>query len=125
MSVIMIKQFYRHRTYIRLEEMHDITWMAKVFSWKVWCIILVMHVMLSICSFWSQKVLVRIENKYKNTNFGEHFFYNFGMLCNQSMNEQFKCFIFALAFQQLIYIYIYHLYQNDMIFNSYIIMKNN
>lgn len=65
--------------------MHDSTWMAKVFSWKVWCMILFMYIMLTVCSFLSQIVLARIENKYKNTNFGEHLFYNFGMLCNQSM----------------------------------------
>lgn len=102
MAVIILKQFDSYRTYIRHEEMryNDSTWMAKVFSWKVWCIILIMHVILSICGFWSQIILARIEDKCKNTNFGEHFFYNFGMFCNQSMNEQFECFIPVLAFRQ-------------------------
>ncbi|XP_029174511.1 uncharacterized protein LOC114943097 [Nylanderia fulva] len=109
-----------YRTYIRLEEMHDITWMAKVFSWKVWCIILVMHVTLSICSFWSQIILTRIENKYKNTNFGEHFFYNFGMLCNQSYVPEILygrskileislglfCSILYMAFGAVLFIYM-------------------
>ncbi|CAL1673900.1 unnamed protein product [Lasius platythorax] len=110
----------RYRTYIRLEEIHDNTWMAKVFSWKVWCIILIMHIMLSVCSFWSQIVLARIENKCKNTNIGEHFFYNFGMLCNQSYIPEILdgrskileislglfCSILYMAFSAVLFIYM-------------------
>ncbi|XP_072759610.1 glutamate receptor ionotropic, NMDA 2A-like [Anoplolepis gracilipes] len=110
----------RYRTYIRFEGIHDSTWMAKVFSWKVWCIILVMHVILTICGFWSQIILARIVNKYKNTNFGEHIFYNFGMLCNQSyipeiLNGRSKileislglfCSIIYMAFSAVLFIYM-------------------
>ncbi|XP_019882293.2 uncharacterized protein LOC105248793 [Camponotus floridanus] len=73
-----------YRTYIYHKDTHDSTWMAKVFSWKVWCMILFMYIMLTVCSFWSQIILARIENRCKNTNFGEHLFYNFGMLCGQN-----------------------------------------
>nr|XP_012224263.1 PREDICTED: uncharacterized protein LOC105673306 [Linepithema humile] len=72
------------RLYVREEGIHDSTWMAKVFSWQIWCIILVIHVLLSVCSFCSQIVIARLEDKCKSTTFGDHFFYNFGMLCKQS-----------------------------------------
>jgi len=98
MAIIILKQFDSYRTYIHYEDTHDSTWMAKVFSWKVWCMILFMYIMLTVCSFWSQIVLAWIENRCKNTNFGEHLFYNFGMLCGQSMNEQFEYFIPMFSF---------------------------
>ncbi|XP_070155501.1 glutamate receptor 2-like [Polyergus mexicanus] len=111
-----------YRTYIRHEETqyNDSAWMAKVFSWKVWCIILIMHVILSVCGFWSQIILARIEDKCKNTNFGEHFFYNFGMFCNQSyipdvlhgrskileISLSLFCSILYMSFSALLFIYM-------------------
>ncbi|XP_012535449.1 uncharacterized protein LOC105836157 [Monomorium pharaonis] len=71
------------RLYIQNEVVHDKTWMANVFSWKIWCLILVMHLLLSVCSFWSQMVFARINNT-RHSAISDHIFYNFGMICNQS-----------------------------------------
>ncbi|KAL6262694.1 hypothetical protein P5V15_005487 [Pogonomyrmex californicus] len=72
------------RFYIHHEVVHDSAWMTKIFSWKIWCCILVTYLLLSVFSFWSQFVLTRIGNNYRHTFIGDHMFYNFGMLCNQS-----------------------------------------
>ncbi|XP_011705679.1 PREDICTED: uncharacterized protein LOC105460889 [Wasmannia auropunctata] len=74
----------KNRLYIQQEIIHDSTWMAKVFSWKIWCFMLVMYLVLSVCSFWSQIIFERIGNNCRHSSIGEHIFYNFGMICNQS-----------------------------------------
>ncbi|XP_011699549.1 PREDICTED: uncharacterized protein LOC105456887, partial [Wasmannia auropunctata] len=74
----------KHRLYIQQEILHDSTWMAKAFSWKIWCSILIMYLLLSVCSFWSQTIFARIGNNCRSSSIGNHIFYNFGIICNQS-----------------------------------------
>ncbi|KYM99096.1 hypothetical protein ALC62_10210 [Cyphomyrmex costatus] len=71
------------RAYIQHEVVHDSTWMTEVFSQKIWWLILITLLLMSVCSFWSQTVYSRIENNCKRSTFGDHVFYNFGMICNQ------------------------------------------
>ncbi|XP_018399298.1 PREDICTED: uncharacterized protein LOC108777015 [Cyphomyrmex costatus] len=72
------------RAYIQHEVVHDSTWMTEVFSQKIWWLILITLLLMSVCSFWSQTVYSRIENNCKRSTFGDHVFYNFGMICNQN-----------------------------------------
>ncbi|XP_071625818.1 glutamate receptor 2-like [Temnothorax longispinosus] len=109
-----------HRLYIRNEMTHDSTWMAKVFSWKIWCFILVMCLLLSVCSFWSQTILARIGNNCRRSTISDHIFYTFGMVCNQSnipnvlvgrsrileVSLGLFCSILSMAFGALLFIYI-------------------
>ncbi|XP_011699544.1 PREDICTED: uncharacterized protein LOC105456881 [Wasmannia auropunctata] len=74
----------KHRLYIQQEIIHDSTWIAKVFSWEIWCFILVMYLLLSVCSFWSQTIFARIRNNCRRSSISDHIFYNFGMICNQN-----------------------------------------
>ncbi|KYN22206.1 PREDICTED: uncharacterized protein LOC108759295 [Trachymyrmex cornetzi] len=108
------------RLYIQHEVIHDSTWMAEVFSWKIWCFILVMHLLISVCSFWSQIVHLRIKNNWKHSTFGDHIFYNFGMICNQNqipnilvgrsriieLSLALFCSILYMSFGALLYVYI-------------------
>ncbi|XP_071625819.1 uncharacterized protein [Temnothorax longispinosus] len=108
------------RLYIQNEMTHDSTWMAKVFSWKIWCFILVMCLLLSVCSFWSQTILARIENNCRRSTISDHIFYTFGMVCNQSnisnvlvgrsrileVSLGLFCSILSMAFGALLFIYI-------------------
>lgn len=64
---------------------YDNIWMVKIFSWKIWCIILIMYMLLSLCTFLTQKIHIQNEDKCKNVFFSEHLFYNFGSLCNQGL----------------------------------------
>ncbi|XP_024889039.1 uncharacterized protein LOC112465632 [Temnothorax curvispinosus] len=109
-----------HRLYIQNEIVHDSTWMARVFSWKIWCCILVMCLLLSVCSFWSQIILARIGNNCRRSTISDHIFYTFGMICNQSnipdvlvgrsrileASLGLFCSILSMAFGALLYIYI-------------------
>ncbi|XP_077273113.1 uncharacterized protein LOC143903421 [Temnothorax americanus] len=109
-----------HRLYIRNEISHDNTWMAKVFSWEIWCFILVMCLLLSVCSFCSQTILARIGNNGRRSTISDHIFYTFGMVCNQSniphvlvrrsrileVSLGFFCSILSMAFGALLFIYI-------------------
>ncbi|KYN33174.1 putative glutamate receptor [Trachymyrmex septentrionalis] len=108
------------RLYIQHEVIHDNTWMAEVFSWRIWCFILIMHLLISVCSFWSQIVHLRIKNNCKRSTFGDHIFYNFGMLCNQNqipnilvgrsriieLSLALFCSILYMSFGALLYVYI-------------------
>ncbi|XP_012535461.2 uncharacterized protein LOC105836163 [Monomorium pharaonis] len=111
----------KQRLYIHSDTTaYDNTWMAKVFSWKIWCFILVMYLLLSVCSFWSQIILERIENNSKRSTISDHIFYNFGMLCNQGsipniLNGRSKiveivlglfCSILYMAFGALLFVFI-------------------
>ncbi|KYQ48341.1 hypothetical protein ALC60_12669 [Trachymyrmex zeteki] len=108
------------RSYIRHEVIHDSTWMAEVFSWKIWCFILVMHLLISVCSFWSQTVHLRIKNNCRRSTFSDHIFYNFGMICNQNqipniLNGRSRiielslglfCSILYMSYGALLFVYI-------------------
>ncbi|KAG5342851.1 GLRK protein, partial [Acromyrmex charruanus] len=108
------------RLYIQHEVIHDSTWMAEVFSWKIWCFILIMHLLISVCSFLSQTVHLRIKNNCKRSTFGDHIFYNFGMICNQNqipnilagrsriieLSLALFCSILYMSFGALLYVYI-------------------
>ncbi|XP_039315002.1 uncharacterized protein LOC120359818 [Solenopsis invicta] len=109
------------RLYIRNEVVHNSTWMAKVFSWKIWCCILIMHLLLSLCSFWTQNVLERIKNSSRASSINDHIFYNFGMICNQchvpriligrskivDISVGFFCSIIYIAFGALLFVYMF------------------
>ncbi|XP_017763142.1 PREDICTED: uncharacterized protein LOC108552949 [Eufriesea mexicana] len=73
----------KYRLYIRREVKYVPTWMLKLFSRKVWFMILLMYFMLSFCSYLSQAGESKVTNKYSKTNLNDHFFYNFGMICGQ------------------------------------------
>ncbi|KAG5307518.1 GLRK protein, partial [Acromyrmex insinuator] len=73
----------RIQLYIHRETIYDNVWMVKIFSWKIWCVILSMCVLLSLCTFLTQSILIQNEDKRKNISLSEHLFYNFGNLCNQ------------------------------------------
>ncbi|XP_039307930.1 uncharacterized protein LOC105199808 [Solenopsis invicta] len=73
----------RYQLYIRPEIVNENIWMVKVFSLNVWCIILIMYILLSLCTFLIQNIFRQNKDKYKNVSFGEHLFYNFGNICNQ------------------------------------------
>ncbi|XP_011704825.1 PREDICTED: uncharacterized protein LOC105460076, partial [Wasmannia auropunctata] len=75
--------------YISPKMEHDNMWMVKVFSWKIWCIILIMCVLLSLCTFVIQNVQTRNKDKKReNVSFIEHLFYSFGNLCSQGYIPQ-------------------------------------
>ncbi|KAG5307519.1 GRIA1 protein, partial [Acromyrmex insinuator] len=74
----------RIQLYIHPEVIYDGEWMLKIFCWKIWCTILIMCVLLSLCTFLTQNIFIHNENKRKNVSFSEHIFYNFGNFCNQS-----------------------------------------
>ncbi|XP_070516674.1 glutamate receptor 1-like isoform X2 [Cardiocondyla obscurior] len=109
-----------HRLFIKSEVTYDVTWMTKVFAWEIWCFIFVMYLLLSICSFWSQSILSRIENTTKRSTMCDHIFYNFGMICNQShipdvligrskileTSLGLFCSILSMSFGALLFIYI-------------------
>ncbi|XP_024876476.1 uncharacterized protein LOC112457563 isoform X1 [Temnothorax curvispinosus] len=109
-----------HRFYIQHEIIHDSTWMAKVFSWEIWCFILVMCLLLSVSSFWSQIILARIGNNCRRSTISDHIFYTFGMICNQSyipdvlvgrsriyeVSLGLFCSILSMAFGALLFLYI-------------------
>ncbi|KAL6262696.1 hypothetical protein P5V15_005489 [Pogonomyrmex californicus] len=108
------------RLYIHHEAVHDSTWMAKVFSWKIWCCILVTYLLLSVCSFGSQIILARFGNNYRYASIGDHMFYIFGMICNQShipdilvgrpkileLSLGFFCSVLYMAFGAVLFIFI-------------------
>ncbi|XP_011871254.1 PREDICTED: uncharacterized protein LOC105563891 isoform X2 [Vollenhovia emeryi] len=108
------------RLYTAHEIVHDSTWMAKVFSWKIWCFVLIMYLLLSVCSFWSQTILARIRNNCRRSTIGDHIFYNFGMICNQNsipnvlvgrsrileISLGLFCSILYMAFGALLFVYM-------------------
>ncbi|XP_018364598.1 PREDICTED: glutamate receptor ionotropic, kainate 5-like [Trachymyrmex cornetzi] len=79
----------RIQLYIHRETIYDNIWMVKIFSWKIWCVILSMCLLLSLCTFLTQSILIQNEDKRKNISLSEHVFYNFGNLCNQGYIPQY------------------------------------
>ncbi|KYM99095.1 putative glutamate receptor [Cyphomyrmex costatus] len=75
--------------YIHPEMIYDNIWMVKIFSWKIWCVILSMCLLLSLCTFLTQSILIQNKDKRKNVSFNEHLFYSFGNLCNQGYIPQY------------------------------------
>ncbi|KAM0730571.1 Glutamate receptor ionotropic, kainate 4 [Formica fusca] len=109
-----------YHLYIRREVIHDNEWMIRVFSWQIWGIIFIMYILISICTFLTQNILVWYKDKYQNTSFNEHLFYNFGNLCNQGYIPEFLnrrsrilevtlgffCSLIYIAFGAVLFIYI-------------------
>ncbi|XP_011165372.2 uncharacterized protein LOC105199807 [Solenopsis invicta] len=110
-----------YRMYIQNKIIYDNTWMTKVFSWEIWCLILVMYLLLSACSFWSQTVFARTRNRERRrSTISDHIFYNFGMFCNQTyIPEDFIgrsriievtlglfCHMLSMGFGALLFIYL-------------------
>ncbi|KAH0949367.1 hypothetical protein HN011_000739 [Eciton burchellii] len=110
----------KYYLYIYADAMYDNTWMIKVFSWKIWVTALMMHVLIIVCSFLVQKIIVRMNKAKHNRSFGEHVFYNYRNFCNQSiLSEYFDgslriveissslfSIIINMAFGALLFIYI-------------------
>ncbi|XP_072759176.1 uncharacterized protein [Anoplolepis gracilipes] len=110
-----------YHLYIRREVIHDNEWMIRVFSWEIWYIILIMYMLISVCTFLTQHILgIWNKDKYQNTPFNEHLFYNFGNLCTQSyipeflsrksrileVSLSFFCFLTYTAFSAVLFIYV-------------------
>ncbi|XP_071625820.1 uncharacterized protein [Temnothorax longispinosus] len=112
----------RNQLYIHREMIYDNIWMVKIFSWEIWCIILIMYILLSLCTFLTQNIRRNIlwsKDKCKNVSFNEHLFYNFGNLCNQGYTPKhlkksrilevslgFFCSIIYMSFSALLFIYV-------------------
>ncbi|XP_011871255.1 PREDICTED: uncharacterized protein LOC105563891 isoform X3 [Vollenhovia emeryi] len=119
-NLLSEKLNFTQRLYTAHEIVHDSTWMAKVFSWKIWCFVLIMYLLLSVCSFWSQTILARIRNNCRRSTIGDHIFYNFGMICNQNsipnvlvgrsrileISLGLFCSILYMAFGALLFVYM-------------------
>ncbi|CAK9801050.1 hypothetical protein ANTQUA_LOCUS2681 [Anthophora quadrimaculata] len=58
--------------------------MLKLFSLNVWFAVLATYILLSLCSYLSQAVGSKIGHQKSQANLNDYFFYNFGMICDQS-----------------------------------------
>ncbi|XP_014218328.1 uncharacterized protein LOC106646723 [Copidosoma floridanum] len=72
----------RHRMFIKTYSKYKITWMLDLFSWHIWCLILIFYIVLSFISILSHR-MINTEYKQLISSVSDHLFYNFGALCNQ------------------------------------------
>ncbi|EZA52820.1 hypothetical protein X777_08132 [Ooceraea biroi] len=83
-----VMPFWLNRFYLytRSTIVHDDTWMVKIFSWQVWVTVLLMHVLLSVCIFLAENILIRTYGtKWNYRPFRDFLFYSYRNLCNQSI----------------------------------------
>ncbi|XP_015429511.1 PREDICTED: uncharacterized protein LOC107186203 [Dufourea novaeangliae] len=74
----------RYYLYIRPEVHHLTTWMLKLLSPKVWYAGLVTYILLTICNYMSHVIHATIMRQKPVARLTDHFFYNFGTICDQS-----------------------------------------
>ncbi|XP_012145391.1 uncharacterized protein LOC105663067 [Megachile rotundata] len=73
----------QYRLYIRRQLKFRSDWMLKLFSRKVWYSILWMYLLLTVCSYVSQKAGIVLSRRDLIVDLKDHLFYNFGTIIGQ------------------------------------------